>query len=91
MGIRDYPDKYLFCVAHRHNTVDQGSFVRLDKYGQRRIEQDLRCECEWAVRVLFNMRKQPLGKRIYDYPPGYRPVPSIRDAQAEYARRHPPQ
>lgn len=92
MSIRNYPDKYLYCVAYRHNTVDQGSFVRKDSHGRNRIEQDLRCSaCEWSVRVLFSMRGVPMGRRIYDKPPGYSPVPGVREAQAEYARRHPPQ
>ena len=90
MSVRDYPDKYLYCVAFRHNTIDQGSFVRQDSHGRNRIEQHLRCGCEWAVRVLFSMRNVPMGKRIYDKPPGYSPVPGVREAQQEWIRRHPP-
>jgi len=90
MSVRDYPEKYLYCVAYRHNTVDQGSYVRKDKYNRNRIEQELQCGCGWSVRVLFSMRGVPMGKRAYDMPPGYSPVPGIREAQQEYARRHPP-
>jgi len=90
MSLKSYPDKYLFCAAFGHAKQDQGSFMEADKYGQARITQYFRCGCEWQVRVFFSTRSVPLGKRSYEKPPGYSPVPGRLEAQQEWMRRHPP-